>query len=252
MDKQQIQSMIESGLLEQYVFGTLDARKVEEIKRLVETQTELQEYVTTLEQILYGLAQESSVAPPAYVKEALMEAVLTRESSGKMHPSTKTWLQYLPWLLLGVSIAGFAWTYHSMGKEQQQRINCQEELALNRPIAESYNNLLNGSHKIKYLTNSVAGFEAIAILESDNQSLTIYPQSLPSLPSGKCYQLWGDKDGKMISVAVIDPSKQTEVTGPLALDKDFTSLNFTIEDLRSDGSGSDHATVANLVASVEI
>lgn len=252
MDKQQIQSIIESGVLEQYVFGTLEEKKVAEIKHLLATHPELREYVYTLEKVLFGLAQESSVAPPIYIKDAVMEVVETSKSHQMIKKSSKPWHHFLSWVLLSISIAGFAWAYRSMGIERKQRIDCQQAQQGSRPIADTYQSILNGSQKIKYLSNTNTGFEVMALLNVTNSSLTIHPQNMPSLPTGKCYQLWGDKDGKMISVAVFDPSNLKEASGPFALDQSFTSLNFTIEDLGSDGSGSDHATVANLVASVEI
>ena len=68
------------------------------------------------------------------------------------------------------------------------------------------------------------------------------------LPQGKCVQLWGDLDGEMIPIAVIDPIQDEEYD--LAINPKFTSLNLTIEDKTADGKGQDHPDVSQLFASI--
>ena len=69
------------------------------------------------------------------------------------------------------------------------------------------------------------------------------------LPKGKCLQMWGDLEGEMIPIAVIDNQDKSY---QLDLSSDFASLNLTIEDITDDGLGQTHPDVTQLVSSISI
>jgi hypothetical protein len=91
--------------------------------------------------------------------------------------------------------------------------------------------------------DKIPGGFATAYINHEEKSAIVNVQKLPELPSDKTYQMWGDVDGEMIDMGVIDKSKNVVV---LKYIDEATSLNITIEP----AGGSDHATVSQLVTNV--
>jgi len=84
-----------------------------------------------------------------------------------------------------------------------------------------------------------------AFWNNQQEKALLHASNLPELPQDKCYQLWADVDGEMVSVAVL---KESDVPVEAQFLVNASSLNITIEP----AGGNDHATVATLVASISL
>ena len=90
-------------------------------------------------------------------------------------------------------------------------------------------------------------FEVIAYWNDNQQKSMLRILDLPQLPEKKCFQMWADVHGEMLNLGVLQVAdNQALIDLPYLADAE--SLNVTIEP----AGGSDHPTVADLVANVSI
>jgi len=93
-------------------------------------------------------------------------------------------------------------------------------------------------------------FNAMVFVNPTARKAILTPTQKLSLPEGKCLQLWGDLEGEMIPIAVLNDVNTRDYA--VEINPEYTSLNFTIEEKTADGKGKDHPDVSQLIASVLI
>jgi len=72
MDKK---SLLENGLLEQYLLGELNANQCEQIEQLLLFDNELKIYCDQLEEDFENIGLENAITPPSVVKSQLLDRI---------------------------------------------------------------------------------------------------------------------------------------------------------------------------------
>jgi len=101
--------------------------------------------------------------------------------------------------------------------------------------------------KLKLVGEDV-NLEVITYWNDASKKAYVDVSGLPKAPEGKCYQLWADVHGEMLSVGVLAKADDASSFSEVAHYAEAESLNITLEDL----PGSDHATVSALVTSTPV
>ena len=121
MDKKTI---LENGLLEQYLLGELDVKESEQIERILSSDTELKAYFDQLEEDFETLGFENTITPPALVKSNLLNAINSASNDTKtveLKPNSNSKF----YLGIAASIAalfmiGSFWMYNQLNTVKQQ------------------------------------------------------------------------------------------------------------------------------------
>lgn len=249
--------ILDSGIIEEYLIGGLSKEDRYKVEGYIEQYPEVREHFNMLQETLWKMADDMAIPPPPSVKTKIMKEVEHNFAAKANGPSGFDMSRYLPWLI-AIAISAFAMNaYNSadnkiiqLEQEKAQLIkDCDQNKQQLMASIEQFNVIQDANTKVSIMENSQASFKAIAYVNAGQLMMDF--KERPQLPEGKCLQLWGDKDGEMISIAVLSENTNY-MTSSLDLDPDFTSINVTVEDLGADGNGSDHATVANLVASAAL
>lgn len=254
MDKKTI---LENGLLEQYLLGELDVDQTTELENLLATNDDLKAELEALEKDFERIGQENAIAPPTEVKTNLMayakgdNAVITLKSHNKMK-----YLFGVAASIAGLLLLGSFWMYTQLN-EVQQRLNTVEgnNEELNRTI-EKLNNTLNTKETLfatlshpdteQYVLEGNALMpegKMLSYVNHTTKSVVVNTERLPKLNNDEDYQMWADVEGEMINMGVI--SKSSQLMAMNYIDH-AESLNITIEP----SGGSEHPTVSRLVTNV--
>ena len=90
----------------------------------------------------------------------------------------------------------------------------------------------------------------ISFFYDKNQEIVHYSTPTIDLPSDKCLQLWGDIEGEMIPLGVLNQTVAGSFT-TIVFDSKMESFNVTIED-KLENVFQDHPDVSQLVGSISI
>ncbi len=261
MDKK---TVLENGILEQFLLGELTPYEAAELQQLLDTDKALKAHFDELERDFEILGLENAVAPPIFVKDALMKGIKNSENEIPHVKSTINAPQKSnTQLYLGVA-ASFAallllstlWLYNELETIKNQLQIVQEENnileddlnAVSKDLSETskwYATIADPDTE-QYVLNGNAlmpNAKVVSYVNHKDKSVVINTKKLPKLNVDKDYQMWADVDGEMIDMGVI--SKNQELISMTYIDH-AESLNITIEP----AGGNDHPTVSQLISNV--
>lgn len=258
MDKK---SLLENGLLEQYMLGELNATQSEQIEQLLMSDADLKDYFNTLEIDFENLGLENSVIPPPGVKSRLLAQIKSTSSQTpkvvtlNKRSSTRFYLGIVASVAALLMVGGF-WMYSQLNevKEQLQIVELDNsELnstieVLNVKLKEnntSFSTIVNPDTEQYILKGNALLPEAkvVSYVNHNTKSVVINTERLPALDADHDYQMWADVEGEMIDMGVISKDKTLMA---MAYIEHVESLNITIEP----AGGNDHPTVSRLVTNV--
>lgn len=248
--------IIESGMLEEYLVGTLTESDSQEVENYIRDFPEVKAHFERLQETLWNMADRMSIPPPPSVKNKLMDQI-NSDSTKPQHHASFSFKDFLPWLI-AVGIAATSVNYINKQDKKIDKLNNEVKTLLadcqakeKESFAELQNLLFlkNKDTQVALIENTSKKFKAIAYVKGTKLLLDV--KDRPELKEGKCLQLWGDYKGEMINVGVLMPEGDY-MASAFVINSEFTSLNVTIEDLGPNGNGSNHATVSQLVASVSL
>lgn len=257
---------LESSLLEEYALGLIrnpsDLKMTEDF---ILSSSSVQKEFLLLQQNMEKLAQSRAVKVPVKVKDVLMSRIhhietiggkLRSLNEGKSNSANLVWkVAASALILISSSIAFYNWqNVQQISLENEDLVNGLQKMeVLNKSNIDEFKGLQDrfaliadpATKKIHLEGNEKAeDLNIIAYRNEDESASYLHIVNIPKAPEGKCFQLWGDVDGEMLSLGVLD-QKNLEFVSIKHLEG-VASLNITIE---KDG-GSDHPNVADLVASV--
>ncbi len=258
---------LESSLLEEYALGLIqNPQDLKLTEDFILSSTAVQKDFLLLQQNMEKLAQSRAVKVPIKVKDALITRLKTLESdsgkvlslnSGKSNSGNLAWkVAASVLILISSSVAFYNWqNVQEIEERNQDLVNGMRKLELlNKSNSDGFRSLQDrfaliadpATKKIHIEGNEKAeDLNIIAYRNEDESASYLHIVNIPKAPEGKCFQLWGDVNGEMVSLGVLN-QKNLEFVAINHLEG-VASLNITIE---KDG-GSLHPTVADLVASVE-
>mgnify|MGYP001825920122 CR=1 FL=1 len=258
MDKK---SLIEDGLIEQYLLGELNAEQCEQIEALLASDTELKAHFEALELGFENLGLENAIPPPKVVKSQLLAELNSRSNVTPKVATLRKKTNTTYYLGIAASIAvllmiGSFWMYSQLNAVKQQLQTVEtNNIELNTTIEKLnnelertnsfYTGIVNPDTEQYVLTGNALAPNAkvISYVNHKSKSVVINTERLPELDADHDYQMWADVDGEMIDMGVISKNKTLM---PMAYIDRAASLNITIEP----AGGTDHPTVSRLVTNV--
>lgn len=234
-----IHDYIASGILEQYVLGTLSSGEEREVLANAAQYPEIRAELDKIEAALEQYAMSNAVRPPAGLKADILKKI---DDSATSPPSPQigdkpdksgggfgTLLSWLPYILLPLLLLTSIWGYfgHRGNKEAQEaRLKLGQDLTDCRTKSGDLRDTINFYRAAIRFVND-ENTRAIAMTGNEKlpgASTTIHTNSafkvtyfavneLPPPPEGKQYQLWAIVDDKPESLGVFDISPD-----PIAVD----------------------------------
>ena len=259
MDRKKI---IEEGLLEKYVLGSLSEQEEALIESVLSEDVELKRELQVFEAELELIGFENAIEPSSHIRDQLSKrmAVPGNDSKSEIRPAPSNSLQSGK-LLIAASLAalfalGSFWLYTQWQSSLEDFQNLQQQTVV---LQERLNNLESrySATQERYVSISTPGViplylkgndispqsSMIAYINHENKSVVVNTLGLQPLDADQSYQLWADVDGKMINMGLLP---QDEEYIPVRYIDKAESLNITIEPV----GGSEHPTVENLISNI--
>lgn len=195
---------IDSGILELYVFGTLNEQETEEVSKMADQHQEIKEEILSIEKAVISLS--FSMAP--YLSAANFDRIRNKlivKHGGKvveMKPKSN-WAAYVGWaaaILLLVGI-GYQYTQHEQAQNQivtveTEKVKLKEEMnALQQKNQQTETVLAvvrDENNTVVPLAGQTVDPNAKAKIYWNKQTQAVYVDAsgLPEPPKGKVYQVW--------------------------------------------------------------
>lgn len=229
----EIKKYIESGILEQYVLGTLDEKSVKEVESHMNQYPELRAEVMAIEDALESYAQAHGVKPPAGLENIILskidEEITQNKKLDQEKPSTSR-IQEKPkssnfWtyaaIILALACLTALWKIFAVNSESKtlkykyEKLE-QSHIALKNDCEEVKSNSSNTEKYLAFIQDqntkpiSMAGTdkakEALSTIfwNPTKQKSYLRTVAMPEVPQGKQYQLWAIVDGKPVDMGVFD------------------------------------------------
>lgn len=254
-------SLLENGILEQYLLGELNAQECEQIEQLLASDLEFKKHFDLIEEDFEKLGLENAIEPPTQIKTQLLKAVKTDNPKAVdvialPQPSNTKFYLGLAASVAAVLVLGSFWMYSQLNdvKDQLKTVEA-DNTELNSTI-KLLNSKLEDNKSLlaaiaspdtdQYVLNGNATLpeaKVVSYVNHKTKSVILNTERLPELDANHDYQMWADVEGEMINMGVI--SKAKNLIAMTYIDH-AESLNITIEP----SGGNDHPTVERLVTNV--
>lgn len=207
-----IQSFIQSGLLEAYVLQQCSAEERAQVERMAAEHVEVRTELSSIEASLEAYAAAHAVQPPVWMKDRIMER-LNQEpppqvpSTARSDKGPLRFFQILAFLLAAACSFLFL-RQKELGQKndqlktqteslQQQLATCNEAAAIPDPIAE----LLCDPATQRILVSNGTDINTVFYYNARLKKMAYDPTGLPNLP-GVHYQFWAIVGGKPVSMGM--------------------------------------------------
>ncbi len=197
-----IKEIIESGKLELYVYGMLDATESKEIAAMAAIHPEINDEIISIEKGMISLSSSFSPNIPSRNYDAIKQK-LNLENPLNTNPTQRNFANYLGWAASIIMLVGAAYFYSSFKNcaDLQQNIN-KENAALRDSIQllktknVQYNNAYAVVKDPKKTIVTLAGQQVAPLAKAkiywskNAQNVYVDATELPKPPLGKVYQVW--------------------------------------------------------------
>lgn len=236
--KKNLQSFLDSGLLERYLVGDTSIAENLEVENKIDNHPEIAEAYETLQTNLEIVAKANAAeAPLGVLNKILME---TREETKVMAmPKQKT-----PWYSIAASVAAVGFGLLSVVLFQQnQDLNNENNVVVDEifdlrdDINKNNSKLdalvvqfekLNNPDARKYLLEGDRNLRTVAYINPIERTSMIDVVSLPKLSENQRYELRAELEDRMVSLGYLE-DYQRELM-PIPYMEDAVALNIVIED----------------------
>ncbi len=216
-----LQTFIQSGLLESYVLGQATAEERTLVERMLLQHAEARTELSSIEQAIEQYAQVQAVTPPIWMKGRILDqleqiAPQTPVGTSVVTPVAGTGALRIFQMLAAGLLVGVAFLWYQNGQFQQQQAQQQQQLAdavtkLNECSQHSEttramaNLIRDADTKVIKLTNGENGKATALLYDNDVRNETGLDLSglmAPSAPD-KYLQFWAVIDGKPVSLGMV-------------------------------------------------
>lgn len=192
---------IESGILELYVFGSLNEQENKEVQEMALKHQEINDEIVAIEKAVINLSQ--SVAPHLSAKnyEQIRQRLLEKHNVIQMKPTQSK--AYLGWAASIVMLLGAAFMYFQMNSSKTELLNKNKELQnsvtvldAKKKATESILNVIRDQNNtVVSLAGQAVSPTSFAKAYYNKQTKEVYidASGLPEPPEGKVYQIWALK-----------------------------------------------------------
>lgn len=265
MNKEQF---LASGLLEQYALGLTSMEETQLVEDFMERDPEIYEKLQSLQAAVEEYASKYAIPPPRRLKRRILSEILADEDEEDTIPKTEEHFirkqppilsvpkmyrsslaaVFITLLLVSVllwrqkqlessnkALAG------ELNTSRRQFYSLEQESKLSKKI---FGDIEEGDVHIIHLWGTQIAKDAHVVVYWNKKEQQSYVKliKMPSVPSGKQFQIWADVAGKMVSLGLLDNARFTLQN--ITYLPDAASLNITIEPI----GGSKEPSVRLLVA----
>lgn len=220
-----IQKYIASGILEQYVLGTLSAAERSEVERFAAQYPAIRQEIEAIEGAFEEYAHSHSIETPPGLEREILKKIQSRETPPKPPANaggSSSFFKILSLAALLAAVAAIIWAVKLSGEKSA----VEQERSL---LQASYDSLAADCAQLQLTQQQTE--QQIAFLRDQNTSpvvmkgtdkapdavATVYWNraqgksyldivNMPAVPPGKQYQLWAIVDGKPVDMGVFDVS----------------------------------------------
>lgn len=226
---------LESGLLETYVMGLASPEEEAEVQQALQKNPALRLELDAIESSLEQLAQYFGNEPDKSLRAGLETHLFPKEEVEEtdLFTATPGGLKWWKFSAIAASIAmllaaGFGiWGYQNLLQTQNQLAGLRQR---HMQLQSENQRMYVDQVKLNQVATSLSrvGVKQVVLQSMDgstrNATLLWNPQtkevwlvnsSLPALPEGKQYQMWGIVDGKPVDAGVFDSSESDMEMMPL-------------------------------------
>lgn len=217
------QEYIDSGILELYVYGTLNDSEIEEVNKMAQQYAAIREEIVAIENSLISLS--ASVAPSLsgknyeVIKKQLFKSEIKELVIQKEQKSQKKLSEYLGWVAAVVFLIGTIFFYQEdvtkstiIAKVNTEKTKMNKEytaLQSKNKVNEDMLTLIRDpKNKIIPMIGQEVAPSSAAKIYWNQETHTVYIDGLglPEPPEGKVYQVWALKLNPLtpLSIGLLD------------------------------------------------
>lgn len=252
------QAYIESGILEEYVLGTVSSQEKQEVECLSKIYPEIKVELEKLEQALEGYALEFQTSPPLELKDKIFgQMSFDQELSPEVASSprvddetvevpketkviplgaatTSFWPKFaVAGAILLAVISGWALVEKNKIADDLQRIASENDtlktlVGFHANLAQLYRNPDTKVVRMAGVEKSPTSL-VVALWNSKTNEVALDVQNLPEAPSGKQYQLWSIVDGVPLDMGVLEKRFKDKVLQMKAAKASAAAFAITLE-----------------------
>lgn len=213
-----LQSFIQSGLLEAYVLGQCTPEERAQVERMASQHALVRAELASIEASLEGYAASHAVQPPSWMKASILQRI-DQEATGQNAPNPASQVrvaskvglrvaQTLAFLLAAATAFLFLKQKDLGGEKKQLEVqsdSLRKELAASNnqllilgPLAE----LLCDPNTQRILVSNGKEINTIVYYNAHLNKMAYDPYALPAPKPGKYYQFWAIVDNKPVSLGM--------------------------------------------------
>ncbi len=256
-----IKNYIESGILEEYILGSLTASQAAEVEANMATYPELKEYFEQLEETLLRIAQSQAMDTPADLKERIINRFKNiNGGSGGGSGSSGSSFFTVAAMILAIAAGLLGWLYYdantSLNRTNGELTTLQSEM--DNTIIEC-DSVRDENVKLKAFadwfleqdlskvplggTEKYPNYFASLYINKESGDAYLDIQSLPGLGTDKSYQLWAIVDGQPKDLGIYTYSPASYVPMLVPYEPNAQAFAITIEP----AGGSESPTLEEMV-----
>lgn len=244
-----IQSYIESGVLENYHLGLLSEREARDVELMAQQYPQVQAELNAIEESLASYAQLHAVEPPTHLKSKVLQeigaATPTPPTTASIPTSQNNFrtLATLTGLLFLISALAAIYFYQKNGTLETEVQQVQTQLAaLQKECDDTKAQLDDLQNKVRILrdqfnrsiimngTDNAPNSIAQVHWNEDKKYAYLDVINMPKPPTGKQYQLWALKDGQPIDMGVFDINIEPGEFAEMLFIADADAFAISLED----------------------
>lgn len=261
----ELQTFLNSDLLERYLIGQTNAHENEEVEFYIEKYPEAQNSYNKLQNNLELIASVNTQTPPNLeLLDAIFEGI-DDAPVRQLKPvkSRKSYLKYAVAAsvatLFFAATSFFFYDYNKRLSDENQtiveevfdlRMDMELNKALTADLREQFLHM-NSPETKKYIfesTNRIKNLKTVAYINPKQRTSMVDVAALPKLPEGKDYQIWADMQGKMVSLGILSKEEAKRRLQIIPYFENASGLTITVEPK----GGSTIASVNHEVAELKL
>jgi anti-sigma-K factor RskA len=216
-----IQSFIQSGLLETYVLGQCTAEERALVERMVAAHAAVRAELASVEQALEGYANANAVAPPEWMKGRILDAIEDRENDMPETPDLSVSMPK-PGLLrlfqaaaIALALLG-AYQFYTIKQQGAEIGELKTTTSALQTQVDDCTRLEQRAEKLRQASVLLRDRDTRAVA-LDNGKATTYAyynpvrrevaldlSGLQAPAPGKYFQFWAIVDGKPVNMGMVD------------------------------------------------
>ncbi|MFP2997738.1 anti-sigma factor [Spongiivirga sp. MCCC 1A20706] len=249
--KETITTFLAGDALEKYILGTCTDAEAAQVEHYIDIYPEVKDQYDTLQDSIENFAKMHARKAPVELRDKIMADINTTKHAPKTY-----WTQIaVAASVIFAALSVFLYTKQNSLLEENNAIS-QEMRDLKLSIEQSNTrisslqnelNMLNNPDTKKYVLNGnekARKLQTVAYINSKERLSLINVLDLPDLPEEKCYQMWANVDGEMVSLGILEINDNKLQNMPYK--ENALSYNITIEPKGGNKKPTEENTVANI------